>query len=321
MSQPRSLVTGAAGFVGSHLCQRLLAEGHLVTGVDGLTDSYDPAVKRANLAVFADDPGFAFVAGHLADLDLPPLLDGIDYVFHLAARAGVRGGWGAVFDDYQRDNVTSTQRLLEALRLNPGVRQLILASTSSIYGRDPPLPTAETAPANPQSYYAITKLACEKLAAAYLHHFNVPVTTLRFYTLYGPRQRPDMAFHIFLRALLRADEEITVFGDGTQTREVTYIQDAVDATLLAIGTDRIGHTFNVGGGTYRDLNGYLEELETVAGRRFRRRAAPVVEGDQLHSRADVTQARDVLGYSPGWSLRDGLQAEFDWLRTIYDDPG
>ncbi|MDP6350065.1 MAG: NAD-dependent epimerase/dehydratase family protein [Chloroflexota bacterium] len=320
MSQPRSLVTGCAGFVGSHLCRRLLDEGHLVTGIDGLTDSYDPAVKRANLAGFAADPGFTFVAGHLADLDLPPLLEGIDYVFHLAARAGVRGGWGAVFDDYQRDNVTSTQRLLEALRLKPGARQFILASTSSIYGRDPPLPTPETAPANPQSYYAITKLACEKLAAAYLHHFDVPITTLRFYTLYGPRQRPDMAFHIFLRSLLR-DEEITVFGDGAQTREVTYIEDAVDAILLSLGADRIGQTFNVGGGTYRELNGYLEELEIVAGRRFRRRTAPVVEGDQLHSRADVTQARDVLGYAPGWSLRDGLQAEFDWLRAVYDDPG
>ena len=319
MSQIRSLVTGAAGFVGSHLCERLLAEGHIVTGIDGLTDSYDPAVKRTNLDAFIDHPRFTFVTGHLAELDLPPLLSGIDYVFHLAARAGVRGGWGAVFDDYQHDNVTSTQRLLEALRLAPGPRQLILASTSSIYGRNPPLPTPETAEANPQSYYAITKLACEKLAGAYLQHFAVPVTTLRFYTLYGPRQRPDMAFHMFLRALL-LDEAITVFGDGAQTREVTYIHDAVDAILRAVGEDRIGRTFNVGGGTYRSLNGYLEELEAVANRRFRRRSAPVVEGDQLHSRADVTLARDVLRYAPRWSLRDGLQAEFDWLRTVYDVP-
>lgn len=319
MSPTRSLVTGAAGFVGSHLCERLLAEGHAVTGIDGFTDSYDPAVKRSNLAAFANHPQFTLVSDHLADLDLSPLITGVDYVFHLAARAGVRGGWGDIFDDYQRDNVTSTQRLLEALRTSPGPRQLVLASTSSIYGRNPPLPTPESADANPQSYYAITKLACEKLAEAYLHHFGVPVTTLRFYTLYGPRQRPDMAFHIFLRALLR-DEEITIFGDGSQTREVTYVRDAVDAILLALGEDRIGRTFNVGGGTYQDLNGYLQELEAVTGRKFRRRSAPIVEGDQLHSRADVTLARDILGYTPHWSLRDGLQAEFDWVQTVYDGP-
>ena len=244
------------------------------------------------------------------------ILDEVDYVFHLAARAGVRGGWGNIFDAYQYDNVTSTQRLLEVCRISSRLRQFILASTSSIYGRNPPLPTPEGADSKPQSYYAISKLACEKLGEAYLHHFKVPITTLRFYTLYGPRQRPDMAFHIFLRALMQ-DEGITIFGDGSQTREVTYVHDAIDAILLSLGEDRIGRVFNIGGGTYKKLNGYLDEIENVTGLAFRRHFAPIVQGDQLHSRADLTLARNHLGYRPQWSLYDGLEAEYNWVRDVY----
>lgn len=316
MSQTRSLVTGAAGFVGSHLCERLLLEGHTVIGVDGLTDSYDVHIKHSNLQPFADHPQFTFVKGHLVDLKLDDLVSDSDYVFHLAARAGVRGGWGNIFDAYQYDNVTSTQRLLEVCRISSRLRQFILASTSSIYGRNPPLPTPEGADSKPQSYYAISKLACEKLGEAYLHHFKVPITTLRFYTLYGPRQRPDMAFHIFLRALMQ-DEGITIFGDGSQTREVTYVHDAIDAILLSLGEDRIGRVFNIGGGTYKKLNGYLDEIENVTGLAFRRHFAPIVQGDQLHSRADLTLARNHLGYRPQWSLYDGLEAEYNWVRDVY----
>ena len=319
MSARHVLVTGGAGFIGSHLVEALVARGDRVRVLDSFDPYYDPAVKRRNLASVVES--IELVEGDLRDRDLVGrVVQGTDCVVHLAARAGVRSSLERPVV-YMQVNVAGTQRLLEAMR-DAGVNHLVAASSSSVYGARTKGPFRESdALGVPASPYAASKQAMEIICQTWQQLFDLQLTMLRFFTVYGPRQRPDMAFHIFLRALLRADEEITVFGDGTQTREVTYIQDAVDATLLAIGTDRIGHTFNVGGGTYRDLNGYLEELETVAGRRFRRRAAPVVEGDQLHSRADVTQARDVLGYSPGWSLRDGLQAEFDWLRTIYDDPG
>ena len=312
MGGPLSVVTGACGFVGSHLCERLLDAGHRVVGIDAFTDSYEPAVKRENLAALSGRPGFTLAEGHLVELDLRDILDGASYVFHMAARAGVRGGWGGVFDAYVRDNLTSTQRLLEALRDRNSVRQVILASTSSVYGHDPPLPTPETAGLSPESYYAVTKVACEMLARAYLRHFGVPVTVLRFYSLYGPRQRPDMGFHIFIRALLE-DREITVYGDGNQTREVTYVADAVEATFLSMGEDRIGETFNIGGGTHKSLNEYLAEIEQVAGKKFHRRHAPMVKGDQLHSHADTTKAASALGFRPRFPLRAGIEAELRWL--------
>lgn len=314
MDEPTSVVTGAAGFLGSHLCERLLDEGHSVVGIDAFTDSYDPALKQSNLDALRGRSRFSLIQGHLAAIDLSPLLDGAAYVFHLAARAGVRGGWGPIFDAYDLDNLRSTQRLLEALRQTPGLKQLVMASTSSVYGRDPPLPTPETAPTRPESYYAITKLACEKLVEAYQLHFHLPITTLRFYTLYGPRQRPDMAFHIFIRALLE-DREITIFGDGNQTREVTYVADAVDAVLKSIGPQGAGQTFNVGGGAYKSLNAYLEDIEAIVGRKFRRKFGPTVKGDQLHSRADISKARELLGYSPSFPLRDGIEAEVGWIES------
>ena len=196
----------------------------------------------------------------------------------------------------------------------PGIQKMVLASTSSVYGRDPPLPTPESTPSQPESYYAVTKVTCEKLADAYHSNFGVPVTTLRFYTLYGPRQRPDMAFHIFIRALLQ-DQPITVYGDGSQTREVTYITDAVDAVMRASKAKTHGQVFNVGGGIYRTLNDYLGEIERITGQQFRRRSAPPFKGEQRHSRADITAARENLGWNPSHPLEQGLREQVRWIES------
>ena len=316
MKDPVSIVTGGAGFLGSHLCEYLLAAGHSVVGIDALTDSYDPVLKRRNVERLAKDSAFRFVRGDLVELDLKNLVRDAAYVFHLAARAGVRGGWGAVFDAYVHDNILATQRLLEAMREAPGARKLVLASTSSVYGRDPPLPTPESTPSRPESYYAVTKVACEKLAEAYRFNFDVPVTTLRFYTLYGPGQRPDMAFHIFMRALLD-DRPITVYDDGDQTREVTYVTDAVEAVFRASQLETHGQVFNIGGGVHKTLNDYLVDIERIAGRTFRRKSSPPVKGEQRHSRADITAAREILGWAPSHPLDQGIREQLHWIESEF----
>jgi len=311
---PVSIVTGAAGFLGSHLSEYLLKAGHSVLGIDAFTDSYDSSVKERNIERLTTQPNFRCVRGDLVQLDLKQLIRGATSVFHMAARAGVRGGWGTVFDAYSHDNIYATHRLLEAMREVPGIQKMVLASTSSVYGRDPPLPTPESTPSQPESYYAVTKVTCEKLADAYHSNFGVPVTTLRFYTLYGPRQRPDMAFHIFIRALLQ-DQPITVYGDGSQTREVTYITDAVDAVMRASKAKTHGQVFNVGGGIYRTLNDYLGEIERITGQQFRRRSAPPFKGEQRHSRADITAARENLGWNPSHPLEQGLREQVRWIES------
>ncbi len=313
---PVSIVTGAAGFLGSHLSEYLLNAGHSVVGIDALTDSYDPALKRRNVEGLAENSAFRFVHGDLVELDLEDLIRDATYVFHMAARAGVRGGWGAVFDAYVHDNILATQRLLEAMRVVPGAKKMVLASTSSAYGRDPPLPTPETTPLRPESYYAVTKVACEKLAEAYRFNFDVPVTTLRFYTLYGPRQRPDMAFHIFIRALLE-DRAVTVYDDGGQTREVTYVTDAVEAVVRASQLETHGQVFNIGGGVHKTLNDYLADIERIASRTFRRESSPPFKGEQRHSRADITAAREVLGWAPSHPLDQGIREELHWIESEF----
>ncbi len=314
MKGPVSIVTGAAGFLGSHLSERLLNDGHVVVGIDAFTNSYDPALKRRNVERLAGRPDFHLIEGDLVEVDLKSLVRRATFVFHMAARAGVRGGWGAIFDAYAHDNIFATQRLLEAVREIPSVRKIVLASTSSVYGRNPPLPTPECAPARPESYYAITKVACEKLAEAYHFNFGAPVTSLRFYTLYGPRQRPDMAFHIFIRALLE-DREITVYDDGSQTREVTYVTDAVEAVVRASELETHGQVFNIGGGVHKTLNAYLADIERITNRKFRRNSSPPIKGEQRHSRADITAAREAMNWAPSYPLEQGIREQLRWIES------
>src|SRR5205823_8316544 len=246
----RCLVTGAAGFIGSHLAERLVALGCEVVGVDCFTDYYDPAVKERNVSSLCAGTGFTLVRADLAEADLAPLLQGIDYVFHQAGQPGVRRSWGQSFEAYVRWNVLATQRLLEAGRTTGGLRRFVNASSSSIYGNAAELPVTERALPRPVSPYGVTKLAAEHLATLYAQ-LGVPTVSLRYFTVYGPRQRPDMAFNIFIRCLLEG-REISVNGDGEQTRDFTFVADAVDANLAAATapTETVtGRCYNVGGGS------------------------------------------------------------------------
>ena len=231
-------MTGAAGFIGSHLCERLLADGHEVVGIDSFSDYYERERKEQNLSAARAQPNFTLEVVDLVDADLARILDGATVVFHLAGQPGVRPSWGGHFDRYVHDNIVATQRLLESLRESQ-LQKLVFASSSSVYGDAEMFPTKESALPRPVSPYGMTKLAAEHLTFVYMRNFGIPATSLRYFTVYGPRQRPDMAFCRFMEALVD-NEEIEIFGDGEQTREFTYVSDAVDGTVKAASADVVG---------------------------------------------------------------------------------
>jgi nucleoside-diphosphate-sugar epimerase len=303
------LVTGVAGFIGSHLAERLIELGHEVLGVDRFTDYYARSIKEDNLARLRDAPRFSLSTADLASADLKPLLDGREVIFHQAAQAGVRTSWDQGFKAYLDDNVLATQRLLEAARAHGDVRKIIYASSSSVYGDTDQMPTRESSRTAPHSPYGVTKLAAEHLCELYRHNFGLKTLSLRYFTVYGPRQRPDMGFHRFISAILKG-EAIHVHGDGEQTRDFTYVSDVVQANLEAMEGSAVG-VFNIGGGSRVTLNEVLGMLGEIAGPlRIERGAAQA--GDVRHTWADTTAAFAALKYAPRVTLREGLAAQVAW---------
>jgi UDP-glucose 4-epimerase len=313
LEQPtRVAVTGAAGFIGSHLVERLLADGHEVVGIDSFSDYYERARKKRNLEVARSDDNFTLVELDLVDGDVARAMRGAKVVFHLAGQPGVRPSWGDHFDRYVHDNIVATQRVLEALRENP-VRRFVFGSSSSVYGDAEMFPTKESALPRPVSPYGMTKLAAEHLIFVYMRNFGLPATSLRYFTVYGPRQRPDMAFHRFMDALVD-DQEIQIFGDGEQTREFTYVSDAVDGTVKAASADVVGQVVNLGGGSRVTVNRVLATLEDISGLKARRVQLPAAPGDPRHTGASINVAREKLGWEPRVSIRDGLARQWTWFQ-------
>lgn len=310
------VVTGAAGFIGSQLTERLLAEGHRVTGIDAFVDYYPRPVKERNLVgARAAGDRFTLVEGALQQLPLEPLLEGAAQVYHLAAQAGVRASWGTEFDRYTEHNVLGTQRLLEAA-VRAGTPRLVYASSSSVYGDCESLPLREDSPCRPVSPYGVTKLAAEHLCHLYARNMALPVVSLRYFTVYGPRQRPDMAFHRFLKAA-RDGRPVTVYGDGTQTRDFTYIEDILAATRAAAESGRPGTAYNVGGGERVAMTEVLRLVEDVTGRRLEIRNEATQLGDMRDTFADTAAAGRDLGFRPTVPLREGLAREWQWLKEAY----
>jgi nucleoside-diphosphate-sugar epimerase len=310
---PRAVVTGAAGFIGSHLCDRLLALGHKVVGVDSFADYYARALKEQNLEALRAHPDFTFEELDLVDADLRRVLPGANVVYHLAGRPGVRPSWGEQFDGYVRDNVLATQRLLESLKDIP-VDRLVFAGSSSVYGDAEMFPTKETALPRPVSPYGVTKLAAEHLTLLYTKNFGLPVVSVRYFTVYGPRQRPDMAFSRFMQAMVDG-EPIEVFGDGEQTREFTYVSDAVEGTIKAATADVVGQVVNLGGGSRVTINRVLATLEDISRAKARRKTLPAAPGDPRHTGASINLARELLGWEPRVSLREGLTRQWEWFQA------
>jgi nucleoside-diphosphate-sugar epimerase len=300
-------VTGCAGFIGSHLVERLLDAGHSVVGVDCFTDFYPRRLKERNLGAALDRVGFSLVEADVADLT-PAFLEGVTGVFHLAAQPGVRTSWGEGFDVYVQHNLLATQRLFDACA-TAGVRT-VFASSSSVYGEAEGHPTREDAIPRPVSPYGVTKLACEQLAFTYGAGAHLNVVSLRYFSVYGPRQRPDMAFCRLVRAVLDR-QAFPLIGDGRQVRDFTYVGDVVRATMLAMDRGRPGAVYNVGGGTPVALADAIEICQRLAGRRVRLRRAASVPGDPRTTSADTRRIRRELGWRPETALEDGLALQLD----------
>jgi nucleoside-diphosphate-sugar epimerase len=316
----RFLVTGSAGFIGSTLTDALLADGHEVVGVDCFTEYYDVAIKQRNIAAARDHDAYTLLELDLATDELPEHALTVDGVFHQAAQAGVRASWGSEFRAYTDWNVLGTQRLLEALvqagRKSGRLPRVVYASSSSVYGNAEARPTREDALPAPVSPYGVTKLAAEHLMATYSHNFGLETVSLRYFTVFGPRQRPDMAFHRFIRAGLEG-REITVYGDGTQSRDFTFIDDIVAANRAAMDTPDLScEVLNLGGGTVVTVREVLDLLGEVLGQPLAVNYGETQLGDVRHTSADTSRARATIGFEPREDLRTGLEREAAWLREL-----
>lgn len=317
----RTLVTGCAGFIGSHLTETLLAEGHDVVGIDCFNDNYGRPEKLANLRRSTEWDGFDFVPVDLARGDLADLVRGCEVVFHLAAEPGVPHSFGRRFEAYVRNNLLATQHLLEGIIAND-VRRVVYASSSSVYGQAETYPTPEDALPAPFSPYGVTKLSAEHLCSLYHANYGVDVVSLRYFSVYGPRQRPDMGFHRFCRAALLG-QPITIFGDGEQKRDFTYVDDVVHATLAAASEpNATGGIFNIGGGSQTSVNEALALIAEFMDGPLDVRCTAELHGDVRSTAADTTRALAALGFCAQTRLTDGLRTEFDWLAAnLCDSPG
>jgi nucleoside-diphosphate-sugar epimerase len=307
----KALVTGAAGFIGSHLTAGLLERGAEVIGLDCFTDYYPRPLKEANLDVNRQKPGFRFVEQRIQDADLDALLKDVTHVFHLAAQAGVRKSWGKDFQTYTENNVEASQQLLEACVGRP-IHRFVYASSSSLYGDNVSIPMRETALPQPVSPYGVTKLAAEQLCYLYWANHKVPTASLRYFTVYGPRQRPDMAFNKFIKASLN-DQPLTLYSDGEQTRDFTFVTDAVAATMAAGDKGVPGRAYNVGGGSRVSMNHVIDIIGKIAGKPLKVTREAAQKGDMRDTYADTTLAKADLGFAPKVSLEQGIEAEYKWL--------
>lgn len=308
------VVTGAAGFIGSHLIDRLLQEGHRVVGIDSFAKREWGRHKRQNIADAMSQPNFQLIEQDLLEMDLATVLAEAEIVYHLAAVAGVRQSWGRDFQLYTNMNILATQRLLEACK-NLRLGKFIYASSSSVYGGSSG-PTVEETPLRPVSPYGVSKLAGEHLVRMYHLNYEVPTTSLRFFTVYGPRQRPDMAFHKFFKAAMDG-QSVSVYGTGKQTRDYTYVADVVEANLQIMSLREHGNVFNIGGAERASVLEVIEIIQEVTGRRLQIEHLPKQAGDPLHTWADVTAAREAFGYNPQTGLRAGLSNEWKFIREMY----
>jgi len=309
----KALVTGCAGFIGSHVAGTLLDQGATVVGIDCFTDYYPRSIKESNLAANSGRTGFRFIEDRIQDVDPSRLLDGVSHVFHLAAQAGVRKSWGRDFRAYTENNIEATQMLLEAC-VNRSIDRFVHASSSSVYGDNASIPMREDALPRPVSPYGVTKLSAEQLGYLYYVNQRVPAVAMRYFTVYGPRQRPDMAFHRFIRAALR-DEELSLYGDGEQTRDFTFVADAVAATIAAATRGVPGRSYNVGGGSRVSMNEVIDMIGRIAGRPLRVKREATQKGDMRDTYADTSLARQDLGFAPSVSLEEGIKAEYQWLSS------
>ena len=305
----KALVTGCAGFIGSHLVDKLLEQGYEVIGIDCFTDYYSKEIKEANLSNALNHKNFEFIEEDILEMnDFPE----VDYVFHEAAQAGVRASWGKSFEIYTRNNIEATQKLLEFYK-DLSIKKFVYASSSSVYG-DTELPMGENSLLKPVSPYGVTKLAGENLCYLYYKNYGVPTVSLRYFTVYGPRQRPDMAIHKFVKAILN-DDEILIFGGGEQTRDFTFVDDAVEANMLAAESDSGGSVFNIGGGSRISVNELIKLIKDTVGKKANIKYVEKQKGDVKDTWADVNKAKADLRWTSKVRIEEGLKRFVDWWKV------
>jgi nucleoside-diphosphate-sugar epimerase len=308
----KCLVTGVAGFIGSSLAERLLLEHFDVIGIDNFTDFYSIQQKRKNLSQLLKWKTFSFYEEDIIFTDFKKLMINVEYVFHFAAHPGVRNGFGENFIQYLKNNIYATQKILEASK-DINLKKFIFASSSSVYGQNTQIPISENSITQPMSIYATSKLMTENICNIYLENFGIPITIFRLFTVYGPKQRPDMALYKFICSTLRNDKVI-IFGDGNQTRDFTFIDDVVNANILALQSNSNGETFNIGSSISTSINNSLQIIENLTNKRINIEFIQKEIGDVEHTLSDISKAKKNLNYSPKWSINDGIEAEIDYLR-------
>ena len=312
MKREVCLITGVAGFIGSNLADALVKKGYFVRGIDSFEKNYEEALKRNNIKHLLKKNNFSFSEENLLKVDLEEQLDGVEYIFHQAGQPGVRSSWGKEFKIYLENNVWATQKLLESVK-GKRIKKMIFASSSSVYGNAERFPTTEKNLPYPISPYGVTKLAAEQLCLLYWKNYQVPVVALRYFTVYGPRQRPDLFFHKLIKAAL-CGGTIEIYGDGKQTRSYTYIDDVVDANILAMGMDVTGQVMNIGGGARVSVNEAIELVEKISGRSIKKSYVDPKKGDVKHTCASIKKARAMLGYYPKTRIKKGLLSQFEWMK-------
>jgi nucleoside-diphosphate-sugar epimerase len=310
-SKVRALVTGAAGFIGSHLCEALLRRGIQVYAVDSLTSYYDPGIKERNLRSLTSKSGFEFKRADIIDLTRGEVPPDISQIFHLAGQPGVRASWGNTFHDYVVRNISATQHLLEIATALP-LESFFYSSSSSVYGNSNKIEFSEEDALHPFSPYGVTKLAGEHLVNAYHYNFGVPVVSARYFTVFGPRQRPDMAFHQMIRAAVDRSE-FTVYGDGEQTRDFTFVDDIVEGSIACAEKGMRGGVYNLGGNNLASVNSVVCSIEKIMNRELHVRRIQIAKGDVRSTRASIRKAGSDFGYRPSVSLEDGLRAQVEFI--------
>ena len=308
-----AIVTGAAGFIGSHLSEKLLENGFKVIGIDCFTDYYSKKIKKNNMISFQNNKNFKLIESDLMEIDLISIIKESEFLFHEAAQPGVRASWGDQFDTYVKDNILVTQKILESAKEVKTLEKIVMASSSSVYGEQEGIMIENKTIPSPISPYGVTKLASENLGLTYASNYDLPVTSLRYFTVYGPRQRPDMAFTKFIKANLSGDK-ISIFGDGNQTRDFTYISDIIDANLECVKSEIHGNVLNIGGGKTYSIMDVLNIIENITDKNNKLIFLTKQKGDVFRTEADIKMASKIIGYKPKISLKEGLMKQIELIK-------
>tara|TARA_B100000029_G_scaffold475233_1_gene518318 strand:- start:457 stop:1428 length:972 start_codon:yes stop_codon:yes gene_type:complete len=308
-----AIVTGVAGFIGSTLAERLLKNKFKVIGIDSFTEYYPRKIKQNNIKLLRKNKDFSFINKDILNSDLKKIFNKSDFLFHLAAQPGVRASWGKDFENYSRNNIQVTQKLLEYAKNSDTLKKIILASSSSVYGVQNGKMRESSTKTEPVSPYGVSKLAVEHLAKAYVKNFDLPIVLLRYFTVYGPKQRPDMAFMKFIMRTLRK-KPIIVYGNGKQKRSFTYIDDIIDGTISSINISRNGEIINLGGGQINSINKNIEILSELLGREIKIVYKNFPEGDVNRTEADISKAKKLIGFKPKISLKEGLEFQCEFVK-------